>query len=435
MNWENVVVKINVKSNEVDFNSPLNIRNIISSSGTGFFITKNLILTCYHVVKYALDIEIIYKQTILLRGQIKYIFPDDDLAIVSLNTFIEDANILDFKIINNKKKLNEVYTIGFPSGSDNIINTKGIISGFRQSKIQIDATLNSGNSGGPLVLNDNETWYYIGINVSKLTNAENTGFCIPIYRFIVSLNYILKHNIKDIIIYKPCCFFEYQNIKQEELKQEKFINYPELIDKNIGVIITILNKQSYLSRYFNIEDVLLSINDSIIDYNGYIKFDFYPDKISISNINLWFMMNNILKIKVLKNSDKKIHTIYVKLEYTKKNLFNYYLLDNFPKYYIENNNLVLSVITKDHIDNLTNLNLSLQQVLQIASRFLYKQDLFTIYLADVNPLIFKKYNKYPIGDIIIEINDKSFNNYDEFINITKEKINKIKTINNQVFYV
>jgi S1-C subfamily serine protease len=73
MNWENVVVKINVKFNEIDFNSPLNTRNIMSSSGTGFFIKSNLILTCYHVVKNAVNIEITYQQTTQINGSIKYI--------------------------------------------------------------------------------------------------------------------------------------------------------------------------------------------------------------------------------------------------------------------------------------------------------------------------------------------------------------------------
>jgi len=217
MDWENIVVKLNVKVNEINFNSPLNTRNIISSSGTGFFITKKLILTCYHVVKYALNIEVLYKQINQYNAVIKYIYPDDDLAIISLESCIDDAKILDYKIINNKNKLNEVYTIGFPSGSDNIINTKGIISGFRQSKIQIDATLNPGNSGGPLVLNENGKWYYIGVNVSKLTNAENTGFCVPIYRFLISIKNILNYNI---IINKPSWDLEYQSIKQEEIKKK-----------------------------------------------------------------------------------------------------------------------------------------------------------------------------------------------------------------------
>lgn len=434
MNWENVVVKINVKFNEIDFNSPLNTRNIMSSSGTGFFIKSNLILTCYHVVKNAVNIEITYQQTTQINGSIKYILPNDDLAIIILDTSVDDAVILDLKVINNKKIVSEVYTIGFPSGSDNIINTKGIISGFRQSKIQIDATLNPGNSGGPLVLNDNGIWYYIGINASKLSNAENTGFCIPIYRFIVGLRHILKYK-DEIVINKPSWDFDYQNIKQNELKKARFINYPKIIDNNIGVIITVLNQKYYLNKYLHVNDILLSINDNVIDYNGYVKFNFYPDKISINDINLWFAVDDVLKLKVLSYKDNKIYTIPLKLEYNKKNLFDNYLLDKYPPYYIENNNLVLSIITQDHIDSFNDLNLSFGQVLKIASRFLYKQDLFTVYLADVNPLIFVKYNKYPIGDIIIEINDIPFNNYNDFISITQNKIFKIKTIDNKIFYV
>ena len=42
---------------------------------------------------------------------------------------------------------------------------------------------------------------------------------------------------------------------------------------------------------------------------------------------------------------------------------------------------------------------------------------------------------WPIGEIIIEINDMVFNTFDEFIKITKNKIIKIKTIENEVFFI
>ena len=65
-----------------------------------------------------------------------------------------------------------------------------------------------------------------------------------------------------------------------------------------------------------------------------------------------------------------------------------------------------------------------------------QQDLFTVYLSGLENKIYEEeFNEYPLGDIIIEINDKTFNNYNEFINILNNDIYKIKTINNDVFFI
>ena len=61
MSFESSIVKIESKLRHVDFNHPLNIYNIVASSGTGFFITPKLILTCHHVVDGAVNINILYK--------------------------------------------------------------------------------------------------------------------------------------------------------------------------------------------------------------------------------------------------------------------------------------------------------------------------------------------------------------------------------------
>ena len=47
--------------------------------------------------------------------------------------------------------------------------------------IQHDASINSGNSGGPLL---NEFGEVIGINTLKISNAEGLGFAIPSKTFI-----------------------------------------------------------------------------------------------------------------------------------------------------------------------------------------------------------------------------------------------------------
>ena len=84
----------------------------------------------------------------------------------------------------------EVFAIGNPIGVEfQRTVTKGIISGinrtiklsdsesYMEDLIQTDATINEGNSGGPLI---NKNGELIGVNTVKITDAEGIGFAVPI---------------------------------------------------------------------------------------------------------------------------------------------------------------------------------------------------------------------------------------------------------------
>uniref|UniRef100_A0A6C0H8L5 Protease Do-like PDZ domain-containing protein n=1 Tax=viral metagenome TaxID=1070528 RepID=A0A6C0H8L5_9ZZZZ len=448
-NFSNFIVKINVKKNNINFNSPLNLNNIETISGTGFFIYKNLIMTCYHVIKYSVYIEIVFQTINTYIAKIKYIFPDDDIAILEINNE-ETVNhqIMDFKILKiqpKASKYNVVYTVGFPLNNITIVINKGIISGFQNSYIQTDATLNPGNSGGPLVYFDKKYDKYkiIGVNVSKLVDAENTNFVVPSYRFLILLDKIFYYKFTNIIYKKPLLLFDYQKLKQLKNRKIIFKNYPELIKKKIGIMITQLNCNYYLNKYFKITDILLSINNNYIDYTGFIKCNFFPEKISIAQLGYWFTENDIFTFELLtyNNSTYIYKKVNLQLEIINRNLMDYYYLPQYPEYYINKNNLIFSIITKQHYDDITNLDLYFKQKINIISRYTNQQDLFTVYLVNLDNNIYKNdklsddFNEYPIGDIIVEINDQKFNNYTEYINIMKNDIYKIKTINNQIFYL
>ena len=70
------------------------------------------------------------------------------------------------------------FTQGVISGLNRTITvTDGTKQTTMENLIQTDATINSGNSGGPLL---NAKGQVIGINSAKMTSAEGLGFAIPI---------------------------------------------------------------------------------------------------------------------------------------------------------------------------------------------------------------------------------------------------------------
>jgi hypothetical protein len=435
MLWNNSIVRIKTLAYDIDFNHPLNMYGTKHYSGSGFFFCNNkrLILTCYHVVKYANNIEVIYNIVYNCKATVKYIFPDDDLAIIEIDTNYNDIIPLEFfDLIDIKKNfVDDVYTIGFPLSSKSIKMSKGIISGYQDSLIQTDATLNPGNSGGPLVLIKDDKYKVIGINVSKDNdkNSEGIGFSVPYYRFKILYDKYLQNFSSipkinnEIIINKPIIFFDYQKILQDN-----FYNN-EHIKEKIGSRVTFINDNYYIAKYLHVDDILLSINDNDIDNNGYVKLPFSPEKINISDLGLWFVCDDIIIFKILRNN--KIIIQKIKLEIIKTNIIEYHVPEN--KYFVNKNGLILSIITRSHIDKLHDLNLELENIVKILNRFLHQQDLFTVYLADIDINYNNKFNKFPIGNIIIEINGIPFNDYNKFIEITKNDIKMIKTIDNEIF--
>jgi len=435
MNWEKSVVKINVKSRKIYYSNPLNTYNIFATTGTGFFITKNLILTCYHVIENSIIVDILYKNTDEIKANIKHIFPDDDLALLEIKENLEDVIPLELKSISEKET--DVLTIGFPLSSKNIIITKGIISGYQESLIQTDATLNHGNSGGPLVINDNGKYKVIGVNVSKISSAERTGYVVPIYRFIRLFEIIQKSETPiDFVQKKPILYFDYQKLFQDEFKQ--FI-YKDIIlspdKKKGGVRLSIINKNYYFNNYLKEDNILLSINSCPINNEGQIKFDFYPEKIPIDDIGLWFIKGDKINIEYLDISDKTIKQVEFNLEIINTNIQEYFMVDKDSFYYIENNGLILSILTKNHLEDLNKLKLKMDQFVKILERTIRQRDLFTVYLADINYTKIGNFNKYPIGEIILEINGKKFDNLQEFKKICEEPIKKIKTLENEIYFV
>jgi len=154
------------------------------SSGTGCIVDPSgLILTSLHVVKNAGSIEVTTQSGAVYQAVIWSILKNNnDLAIIKIKTN-EKLSAVSFGDSETIKVGQRVLTIGNPFGFRGTLTT-GIVSriDYTRNRIQTDAAINPGCSGGPLLNIKGEV---IGINQS-IYNPDNNrsnigiGFAIPI---------------------------------------------------------------------------------------------------------------------------------------------------------------------------------------------------------------------------------------------------------------
>lgn len=186
-----------------------------SSTGSGFVIKNEsgevLIVTNDHVVEgnpYSVSVWI--SETRKVKAEIVFTVPERDLCVLKLKTSVD---MKPLKLSREEPQHGAaIYAVGFPGAgdilsdkaahtSDSATITDGIISAIRNFTIvkggksvkllQVNAAINSGNSGGPLF---NKKGEVIGINTYKV-NAESQGVFGSV---AVSelLDLLEKHNIE-----------------------------------------------------------------------------------------------------------------------------------------------------------------------------------------------------------------------------------------------
>ena len=154
-----------------------------TSGGTGCIISKSgIILTSSHVIEDATNITVTTNSGKEYNAKILAILKNrNDLALIKIDTK-ENLTLAKFGNSDEIKVGQRVLTIGCPFGFKDTLTT-GIISRIdhERNKIQTDAAINPGCSGGPLI---NLKGEIIGINQS-IYNPDNNrsnigiGFALP----------------------------------------------------------------------------------------------------------------------------------------------------------------------------------------------------------------------------------------------------------------
>ncbi len=180
-------------------------------TGTGFIVSEDgYILTNYHVVEYAADGT--YPITVMLYDGESYPATivgfegeDSDIAVLKI-----DAEGLSAAVLGDSSDIRvgeTIFAVGNPLGELDYTMTRGMISAMDReihtgvadtgiNMFQVDAAVNSGNSGGPVY---NTEGKIIGVVTAKYSDTyeemgiEGLGFAIPINDAIAIANDLIEN--------------------------------------------------------------------------------------------------------------------------------------------------------------------------------------------------------------------------------------------------
>jgi len=287
----------------------------VESMGSGLIVSKDgYIISNAHVVEDAHEI------LITLPGGNQYdasIIGMDDLTDVALLKV--DAIDLPYSNLGNSDNLivgEWAIALGNPLGLFDVSNkptaTIGIISGLHmdfglkesghvyQDMIQTDASINQGNSGGPLINALGEiiglnTFIMTGNNVS--TGSIGIGFAIPINR-VKEIAEELKQHGKVERNFTTGVHVQ---------KIDPFIQQYLQLPSSQGVIITDIEKKSAgYEAGLKIGDVILEVNERMVNSRDDILMIIDESLLKVGDdvlLKLW--VNNEIVFKKLRLAERK----------------------------------------------------------------------------------------------------------------------------------
>lgn len=260
----------------------------VEGVGSGVIVDSNgFILTNSHVVAdgNAKSVNVLFENGEKLPATILWNDVALDLAVIKV-----EASNLPAATLGDSDELEVgeiAVAIGNPLGLEFQRSvTSGIISGLNRSikitnsnplygtvqtnvienLIQTDASINSGNSGGPLLNSKGEV---IGINTAKIKSAEGLGFSIPINEAKMIVEGIVKDgNYRTV-------FMGISGVSVDDYQAKLGVN----LSMNKGVILIEVGEDTPASKAgLLIGDVITKIDDIEIENMSKLKKTLYRYK-------------------------------------------------------------------------------------------------------------------------------------------------------------
>lgn len=318
------ILQVNVICSEPDEQDPRKTIDVNEYTGTCFrikptflsqlpFFTpeKIFFVTNFHVVDDA-DERLAYLRTAsmgksMFTSYVEAVVPKLDVAILSVTPnsqhdkwFLSETpdeyleNIGTAELCNKRisSKTRKVSTIGFPQGLENQVSS-GWLAGRgsdEEEMLQLNLSLNSGNSGGPLF---DEKGRVIGICTSTLGCAEAISFAVPAYSVI---NYFKK------FFTAPYGYFPVWGVSLLPMSHA-FEKVHKI--QGAGAVVNEIDPRSCLQKHLKPGDVVHSVGGYDLDMFGLMKDDTRGSKITIHNTEFIMSLEPEVDIVFSRKGNKK----------------------------------------------------------------------------------------------------------------------------------
>ncbi len=264
------MVKIYAVQTQPYYYDPWSMNRSTFSSGSGCLIGGNRILTNAHVISDQSFVQVRrYGEPKKYKARIIAVSHAADLALLTVDdpVFFEDVTPLAFGELPEVQQ--EVYVYGFPEGGDTLSITKGVVSRIEHDTyahssraflaVQIDAAINSGNSGGPVLIGDRIS----GVVMQYLERSENIGYMVPMP--------IVKHFLKDLADGQHDGFPE-DGILVQSMENESLRKIYRLSKEQTGMLVVSVFPGSAAEGKIRPGDVILAIDGHDVADDGTVEF-------------------------------------------------------------------------------------------------------------------------------------------------------------------
>ena len=307
------VVKVYCTHCEPNFSLPWQRKRQYSSLSSGFVISGRRILTNAHSVDYHTQVKVKRRGSdTKFLATVLSIGTECDMALLA----VEDeafwgggANgapppkALAFGGLPHLQ--DDVVVVGYPIGGDTISVTSGVVSrievtsyshgGSELLGIQIDAAINSGNSGGPVFDADGAC---VGIAFQSLKGGnddpEGIGYVIP--------TAVIEHFLEDYRRNKTYTGFPSLGIEWQKMENPQLRAAMRMQPQQKGVLVRRVESTCPASAKLRPRDIILRFDGHVVSNDGTVPFR-SGERISFSYLISQKFLEDAAELEILRDGE------------------------------------------------------------------------------------------------------------------------------------